>query len=505
MHGALYTAHAVVSWLAGTRKRRPFVEVAGNRRIGAFILGLALLLNPSAGRAASLHGALVAPVERARRTIPQLGVSIVEVSTGRVVYERKASTALIPASNTKLLTTAAALVALGPGYQFETPILVRGEVVDGVLQGDLAVVGGGDPNFSGRDYGGDSLAIFKQWARRLASSGIHHVRDDVLLVDGLFDRQMIHPSWPRDQLDRWYEAPVSALSFNDNCVLVRMRPGAVGHPARVDIFPEVGAMSLMNRSRTTHGGRSWLMLGRGGDAPVLELSGTISTRNGGWERWVTVEDPLRYFAAALKTGFEREGLTIEGEIRGVRHLAPGEWRQVMVQRSDLLSAIEVTNKRSQNFYAESILKVLGARACGEGSWRSGTGAVRDILTRLGVPDDYRQVDGSGMSRANRIAPRHLTTLLVLMTRHRYGGDFLRSLPFAGEEGLNWEDRLAEPPYAGNVFAKTGSLRGVSALSGYAKSRSGTLYAFSILMNGVRSQSQAHALQNAIVRTLINAG
>lgn len=475
------------------------------RALRFILCGTVLALVSAQAPARNLRHALVPAVERARRAVPRLGVSVIDVATGKEVYGYHATRPLIPASNMKLLTTAAALTALGPGFQFETAVLTRGEVVDGTLHGDLAIVGGGDPNFSGRLHAGDSLAVFKQWAKRLEQAGIRRIDGDILLVDGLFDRQLIHPNWPRDQLDRWYEAPISALSFNDNCVLVRMRPGAVGAPARVDLLPDVGAMSLVNRSRTIRSGSARLILGRGGETPALELTGTISTRNGGWERWITVRDPGAYFAAALREAFSRQGISIAGAARQSRHLAPGEWRRAFVHRSDLLTAIEVTNKRSQNFYAESILKLMGARACGDGSWPGGVRAVRETLDALGLPEGYHQVDGSGMSRENRAAPRHFATLLRLMARHRYGREFMRSLPYSGEKDLTWEDRLDKPPYAGNVFAKTGSLRGVSALSGYAKSSSGTLYAFSILMNGVRSQAHAHSLQDAIVRALVDAG
>jgi len=480
-------------------------RLAPYRPLRLVLCGAVFVLLAAPAFAVSLRSALSVPVERARRVVPRLGVSVIEVASGNEVYGHDAASLLVPASNTKLLTTSAAIAALGPGFQFETPILARGELDGGTLHGDLAVVGGGDPNFSGRHHRGDSLAPFKRWAGELQKAGIHHVDGDLVLVDGLFERRIVHPSWPRDQLDRWYEAPISALSFNDNCVLVRMRPGAVGSPARVDLLPHVGAVSLVNQSRTTRGGHDRLILGRGGDGPVLELRGTISSNNGGWERWVTVRDPTAYFAAALREAFKREGLTIAGTTRVVRHLTAGEWHRVLVQRSDLLSALEVTNKRSQNFFAESIIKLLGARLCGDGSWESGVRAVHEVLDGLGVPDGYHQVDGSGMSRENRVAARQFATLLRQMAQHRYADEFIRTLPFSGEKDLTWEDRLAKPPYAGNVFAKTGSLRGVSALSGYAKSRSGSLYAFSILMNGVRSQAHAHALQDAIVRTIIDVG
>jgi len=114
-------------------------------------------------------------------------------------------------------------------------------------------------------------------------------------------------------------------------------------------------------------------------------------------------------------------------------------------------------------------------------------------------------DGSGLSRGNRFTPRQLTTLLRTMVHHRWGSEFIRSLPYSGEEELSWRDRLAEPPYRGNVFAKTGTLLGVSTLSGYAKGLSGRLYAFSILCNRVPSAWEARRLQDKIVAAIIDGG
>jgi D-alanyl-D-alanine carboxypeptidase/D-alanyl-D-alanine-endopeptidase (penicillin-binding protein 4) len=172
----------------------------------------------------------------------------------------------------------------------------------------------------------------------------------------------------------------------------------------------------------------------------------------------------------------------------------------------LLTTLEVINKRSQNFYAESLLKTLGARYCQRGDWAHGLQAVREFLAEAGLGErGFHQADGSGMSRENRFTARQVTTLLRYMYFHRYGREYLRSLAFSGEGENSWRKRLADPPYRGNVFAKTGSLRGVSALSGYAKAASGRVYAFSILGNGVKSDAEAHRAQDALVRTLIDLG
>ena len=183
-----------------------------------------------------------------------------------------------------------------------------------------------------------------------------------------------------------------------------------------------------------------------------------------------------------------------------------EWQHVATHRSDLLTTLEIVNKRSQNFYSEQVLKLLGARRCGDGSWAGGIRAMRESLTALGLdPAAYDLADGSGMSRNNLATPRLVTDLLRRMHHHRWSTEYVRTLPYSGELDLRWERRLAKSPYRGNVLAKTGSLSGVSTLSGYAKGTSGTVYAFAILMNRTSANWRAQNAQDAILRALIDHG
>ncbi len=179
---------------------------------------------------------------------------------------------------------------------------------------------------------------------------------------------------------------------------------------------------------------------------------------------------------------------------------------VTSHRTLLASVLEVTNKRSQNFYAESLFKLLGARFCGEGSWEAGARVVADFLTReVGWSRDQFHVDdGSGLSRYDWVTARGMTQLLEHMFHHRWGTEFLRSLPFAGEPEASLHQRLTTAPYRGNVFAKTGTIGGVSTLSGYAKGVSGRLYAFSILVNGA-SAWEGRLAQDRLVALLVDNG
>lgn len=458
--------------------------------------------------AAEVSDAVERAVRAGRKVAPQIGVHVVEIESGREVFGRRPDDLHIVASNTKLVTTAVALDRLGPGYLFETRFLLRGRIEGSSLDGDLAVVGGGDPNISGRHYDGDSFAVFRRWAAALRERGVRRVEGDLFLDHGLFVGDEVHPDWPARGQDRWYQAPVSALSFSDNCVLVRVKPGErAGSPAAVELVPDLDLFEVTNRAKTVAGrSRHGAQIGRRAGGDELTVQGTLTPRGGKVERWVSVPNPVRYFGAGVRTALALEGIELSGDLRPVSHLPGLQWEGVATHRTDLLTAIHVTNKRSQNFYAESLIKLVGAVGCGQGSWHAGIRAARELLADFGIaPGTYVMADGSGMSRGNRFTPRQLTTLLRSMYFHRWGREFLRSLPYSGEQELSWNERLAEPPYLNNVFAKTGTLSGVSTLSGYAKGRSGRLYAFSILLNGNSGRRAAHDLQDRIVRALIDAG
>ncbi|HEV2856552.1 MAG TPA: D-alanyl-D-alanine carboxypeptidase/D-alanyl-D-alanine-endopeptidase [Thermoanaerobaculia bacterium] len=461
-------------------------------------------LAPAQTPETALERAVGAEVARALRDTASMGVHIVELDTGETVYGYSPDEPRVIASNSKLFTTAAALDALGPGYFFETRLLMRGSVTGGTLQGDLGVVGSGDPQISGREFGGDPFGAFRPWAAAMRERGIRRVTGDLYLAHGLFEPLRVHPDWPRDQLTEWYEAPVDALSFSDNCILVRVWPGRAGEKARVETVPPVPLFRVDNTA-TTSAKRKGTRLYVGRLDTLLTVKGSIDAGSGPFETWVTVPDPVLYFGSGLRAALAEEGIVVEGQLRPVPQLPGTIWERVALYRSDLVTAIRTTNKRSQNFYAESLAKTVGAQRCGQGSWAGGVRAIEEFVESIGVPRGrVHMVDGSGMSRANQATPRALTTLLRHMFFHPAAAEFAQSLPYSGEEEMRgWKRRLAAPPYRGNVLAKTGTLNGVSALSGYAKALSGKSYAFSILIN--KSRGDAHGAQDRIVMALIDNG
>jgi len=480
------------------------------------LLGLAvglwavLAAAPGAGpaNAAALSSELRASLVQARAVSPQLSVHVVSLPDGEPIFAYAADKLRIVASNAKLVTTAAALDRLGPGYFFETGLFLEGKIVGHRLVGNLAVQGGGDPNISGRFFEGDPLAVFRKWAKQLRSLGIEEITGDLYLVHGLFDSVHVHPDWPRDQLAKWYEAPVSALSYSDNCVLIRVTPGSsAGDSAAVEVVAGPQIFEIQNRARTVRSARRhWLAVDRKLGTNVIVVNGMILEGIDPIDVWVTVDDPVEYFGAAFELALEREGVRLLGDPTPAEVLPEGGWWRIARHRTDLLTTLEVINRRSQNFYAESLLKLLGAEVCQEGTWEAGLRVLDEFLLEAGVSAGYELADGSGMSRGNRLSARQLTELLTYMFGHRYAREYVLTLPYGGlEDHLRWRERLAEEPYRERVFAKTGSLNGVSTLSGYVKAKSGKVYAFSVLCNKVRSVWRARRAQDTIVRTLIDHG
>lgn len=429
-----------------------------------------------------------------------------DLSIGSTVFARQADDPFILASNTKLFTTAAALDAFGPGYLIETRLMVRGEVRDGRLVGDLAVVGAGDPTFSWRlDPEGDSGLVFHAWADDLVAAGIGAVDGDLFLDHSLFDAPLTHPGWKAENELKWYQAPVAAFAFHENTVKVKAAPGPrPGTPARLAAEPDLALVPVDGQVSTAASWRGAHLMVRRAEGGGFAVDGGVYHRGAEVEMPVAIEDPVAYFGAAMTAAFAERGVEMAGRVRPVSPRPGLLWRPLAVHRTPLLDLLEVTNHESQNLFAETLVKLLGAERCGAGSWERGVMAVEELARRRGVEGPgFSLADGSGLARTNRATPRQMTGFLAGMARHPHRDAWLSTLPTGGETATSLEKRLDVPPYPGRVYAKTGTLDGVSALSGYARGRSGRVYAFSVLAAG--SVGHARRVQDAVVRAIIDHG
>lgn len=438
----------------------------------------------------------------------RIGVKVYSTTDKEVVYQRDADTAFSVASNMKIATTAVALVKLGQDHRLKATLYRCGEIICGVLKGHLLVTGRGDPNISGRFHGGKAETVLDSWAGALKSLGIDRVEGPII-VDGTgYGSETIPPGWPQNQLEKWYCAPVSALSVNDNCYDVTVKPGsAEGKPAIVTIRPRAGVTKLVNQCTTTSSKSKHLIaISRRAGTNEVTVKGAFWSRSQPQAFNITMHNPPLVFGSALAGALERQGIDLGGGVRLAKEAVDREGMVPVVEHSTLLAtAIAVTNKRSQNVHAEILLRELG-RISGRGTRDDGIKELREFLTSIGVPkDEVSPADGCGLDRNSRMSPSAIVTLLAYM---RSRPDFLvfkESLAVSGTDGT-LENRLKEKGLEGRVHAKTGYIRGVSALSGYALSRSGKEFAFSIVFNnaGRLSNTFMKSIQDEIARAVLES-
>jgi D-alanyl-D-alanine carboxypeptidase/D-alanyl-D-alanine-endopeptidase (penicillin-binding protein 4) len=438
--------------------------------------------------------------------ISEASIQIVDVESGTVISERNPHLPLAPASNMKLFTTAAAMDILHPEFEVTTTVYARGAVdPSGTLDGDVKIVGHGDPTIGGRFHDNHATAVIDDWATDLKRAGIKTIKGNLIFEYGYMDTEYIHPTWPENQLVNWYEAPVSAFSMQEGCVEVRVLPSKPGKPCTVQLDPPTDFLTLQSSCMT---GRGLPFITRVRNSNTIVVRGGVPSRSGPTEVFVTVENPIQYFASATYEAFVRDGLSVKGQIVVTPADARPDWRAVAQHRTPLNVVIFVINKKSQNHYAEQLVKIIGAETKNGGSWAGGTGEVKRWLTeKVGVPAaEFSPADGSGMSRDNRASASAFVHLLRYMWKSPYRNDFVSSLPYPGDPEAKFGRRLRGAMYARQVFAKTGYIVGVVGLSGYVHGASGKIYAFSFLFNGYHTGVYAvYHVQDEMLKELITKG
>jgi D-alanyl-D-alanine carboxypeptidase/D-alanyl-D-alanine-endopeptidase (penicillin-binding protein 4) len=433
-------------------------------------------------------------------------IQIVELESGRVVAERNPHVPVAPASNMKIFTTAAAIDLLKPSFEVTTGVYVRGNVdASGTLDGDVRIVGRGDPTIGGRFHDGSATAVIQDWASDLKAAGIKTVRGNLVFEHGYFDENYIHPTWPIDQLTAWYEAPVAAFSMQEGCVEVRVLPSRPGGQCVVQLEPPTSFITVENSCRTGSG-YPYITRHRGTNTVIVR--GGVPARSGRTEVFITIENPVHYFAAVTNETLQRQGIRILGQIQLIPRDARTDWRLVTKHSTPLSVLVMVINKKSQNHYAEQVLKIIGAEMRKQGSWQAGGAEVKEWLTtKIGVPaDEFTPIDGSGMSRDNRASANAFISVLRYMWKSPWREEFVSSLPYSGDPDSKFGNRLRRPPVARQVYAKTGYISGVIGLSGYVHAQSGKVYAFSFLFNRYNTGVFAvYNLEDEMLKEIIRSG
>ncbi|GGM36993.1 D-alanyl-D-alanine carboxypeptidase DacC [Longimycelium tulufanense] len=538
----LATILAGILWLGGTQAGTPPPDRASLSDTPHGAQPAAAILNPAAGSSAggdartgsSDHAALAVDLDRiladSRLRGAQVGVVVRETATGKTLYDRGGDDRLLPASNAKLLTAMAALRVLGPDYRFVTDVSMTGRRHGPVLYGDLYLRGTGDPTVRAVDY--------ERLAAEVAATGIRVVHGRLRTDDSWFDRVRLGAIWAWDDEPYYYQPQISALTlspntdFDSGTVEVRVQPSVPGRPPVVELMPETGYVHVENRAMTGRPGTpTTITVERRHGSNVVDVTGSIpagtedpragpgmgtadplagsstgttdppsggdvtadSPRAGtdvdaaSVTELATVSEPTGLAADVFRRALSRHGVHVLHATTDEGVVPPGTTvlaRRYSIPLAELLVPFM---KLSNNGIAEILVKAMGRERHGEGSWPAGLRVLTTEMAELGLdPAGYRMADGSGLSRMDMVTAGQVSQLLLAARTAGWFDTFRASLPVAGQPdrmvGGTLRNRMRGTPAAGNVRAKTGSLTGVSALSGYVTAADGRLLVFSILLN-----------------------
>ena len=476
--------------------------------------------DPAPIRLVAVDGSVPAPLGEAITTalndeaLNGVDVSFIamDMRTGRVLAESGADSLINPASNAKMLTSAAALATMKPEFRFKTEYYVNGSLRDGVLYGNLVVKGYGDPSIV-------SERLMKI-SNELYLFGVERITGGIIVDDSYFDDKEEARGWELEEApDRAYAAPVSALSVNYNAVAVYIRPASkAGQPATVVVDPPSERVALQGEIMTDIVGRGVRLVSQKNDeglpswkpheGTLLTVEGSIGVRNGPARIYRRVYDPTRHFGSVLTHFLQARGVKMRHNV--IKGTVPDGARLILVDKSQPLKEIvDDLNHYSNNIIAETLIKAMGAEIIGvPGTFDNGLAVARTFLEqRVGIaPGTYIFENGSGLNDVNRFTARQLAQLVrTVSADYEIATEWFNSLAVAGTQGTI-HFRMKDTPAKRHLRAKTGTLRGVSALSGTVARPNGDVVIFSILAQGYRSgASKIWKVQNAIGAALASDG
>ncbi|MGV3522987.1 MAG: D-alanyl-D-alanine carboxypeptidase/D-alanyl-D-alanine endopeptidase [Candidatus Sericytochromatia bacterium] len=463
----------------------------------AGLIGVLLFpLQPAEANSARLRQLLQQPGLSA----PHTGAEIVSLKTGEAILSHNASTALMPASNMKVITSAAALTLLKPEFHFKTSLYTDGYQRGDTVQGNLYIKGYGDPVLNDERL--------QQLVQELRYNGIRSVSGDLIADDSFFDGERTGRGWKSTYGAAAYSARLSALSLNLNTVEVRVRPTQSGQMAGVTLKPDNTFFEIINKTRTS-GGRTRLQISRqlvNGRNQII-VSGNVYVRGRTEVETINLDNPTLYVGNVVQTQLHKEGITLQGRLR--QGVTPnGSALLASTESPPLRDIVAELNKNSVNLIAENLLKFLGANYEGvPGTAAKGAKVIQErfLVSQVGLPRNPQMViaDGSGLSPLNRVTAHVLVSVLKHMyDQYDVSVDFVSSLAISGVDGT-LKKRMNTPELKRRVRAKTGFINGVSGLSGFVYTKDNEVLVFSFLMNHFRNYHSAVSTQEQLCAQLVN--
>ncbi len=406
----------------------------------------------------------------------KISLNIIEASKGKIIFEKNTDKPMIPASNTKLFTTAAALYLMGPKYELTTKIFTDDfDIENGIVNGNIYIKGFGNSTFNTKDL--DSLIEL------LSLQGIKKITGNIIGDDTYFDNLYTRDDWIIGERANVKLPPVSALVINKNQFVISFRSnGKIGNKLKYSIKPEASFIKVNMKAKVTKfRSRPRISTKTTDDNIKLTVKGGLRKRRSQRSYVVNIYNPPLYFALLVKEKLQKKGIKVLGNAKvGITPENRNELTSIGIFLDDLISLI---NKNSNNYLAECLFKTLGAFYSGEqGNSFYATQAILSTFEDEQIIDDATViVDGSGISRFNTVTTGSIGRLLYKIYNDEFlYEDYYKSLSISGIDGT-LKDRRLNGFITGNFHGKTGTLNGVSALSGYLTTRNNKVYIISIIM------------------------
>lgn len=409
-------------------------------------------------------------------TAGKVGIHAVDVATGQVLHSDGADLPMNPASNMKLITSAAALDKFGPQYTFGTKILAQ-KVDDGTVKGSLYIKGDGEAFLLHEDL--------LDWAGQLRQKGVEKIEGDIVIDDTAFKEAYLPPGFEQKNEDASYRSPIGAVSVNFNAVTAIVEPAAkAGQKPDVRLYPPNDHVEIVNNATTYAGRRRRIGVKsvptEGGTK--LVITGKIGTQASAFRsRGKRIDNPPAFAGAVFADALKMVGIEFDGKVE--TGTTPDGADVVISHSSQPLSYVVLAmNKWSNNFMAEQVMRTLGGDDDTPSTWDASRKEALAFLKKAGIDTSTVTIhNGSGLYDGNLVSPKQFVQLLRYMSSHKWAPEYMTSLAVAGVDGT-LERRMTGEQTTANVRGKTGTLNEVSALSGYLRTESGRLVAFSVLIN-----------------------
>ncbi len=407
---------------------------------------------------------------------------IIEANSGKTVYDYRATKALIPASNMKIIVTAAALQYLSPSFRYITKV--------GLCEDTLVIIGSGDPLLGNKStdmkYNRQPCWIFEDIATKLKRLGVETIKD-IIVDSSIFDDQRVHPNWPRDELNRWYACEVSGLNFIGNCITITAENNA--GDINITIEPATSYVRLTNRVSPISKGKSSIGAYRKTKPNSITIRGKCKDRVGPFD--VAIEKPAMYFGFLLAEKLSIVGINTRGKLIEKALTPECDFRLLTEYSTSIADCLERCNKDSLGLAAEALLKTIGAHRQPSrkgGSWAAGSEVISQYLMNLDIDQSQFYIDdGSGLSRENRLSANAITRTLYDIYKSDYWEIYESSLSVGGVDGTI-EKYFKEEKYKGNILGKTGYITAVKSFSGICSTNKGD-YIFAVIANKTNGQTR----------------